>query len=59
MTNKTKKYRYTVSGWTTVKVPTEAYFLAYNEYEARMMAEKAGIEAPKAIKMEPIGEYQS
>ena len=57
MTNKPQKYRYTVRGWTTVKVPTEAYFLAYNEYEARLMAQKAGIEAPKAIKMEPVGEY--
>jgi hypothetical protein len=59
MTKQPQKYRYTVSGWTKISVPTEAYFLAFNEYEARMMAQKAGIEAPKAIKMEPVGEHQS
>ena len=38
------KKTYTVEGWQTIKVPTEAYFKATSEKEAIILATKQGIE---------------
>jgi len=59
MTNKTKKYRYTIEGWSTIEVYTEAYFLAPTAYEALRMARKAGIKSPKSVNVEPVEEGTS
>ena len=59
MSNKKQKLRYTVKGWNTITVPTEAYFLAYDVHQAERMARSAGLKDPRATKVEPVGEYQS